>query len=286
MDASSTSCCIRYLFGIWESLSQPYTNIRRMCVGWICSRFWFIYSSSCSVYIYIHQHLIAAWWEPPHFFTCVWMHQICHYMGGGERMSWRRYVFLHRIHPHSILIGFSLLRRRKEREQRWEEEWIMKKWSEGVNVLLRVSIFTFPAMPSHHCGRHNDYTPTHTSMLIHFSWPLVLLCGVVPCLYWALLNNAAANIPPALDKTVSQEHNNNAKPKPSPSDCQTLPEQWTNWCNLGNGTENVCREKERERVYMCVYKYESEHACECVCVRCMLMVYVKAWRANALGFSR
>lgn len=186
--------------------------------------------------------------------------------GGGERMSWRRYVFLHRIHPHSILIGFSLLRRRKEKEQRWEEEWIMKKWSEGVNVLLRVSIFTFPAMPSHHCGRHNDYTPTHTSMFIHFSWPLVLLCGVAPCLYWALLNNAAANIPPVLDKTVSQEHNNNAKPKPSPSDCQTLPEQWTNWCNLGNGTENVCREKERERVYMCVYKYESEHACECVCV--------------------
>lgn len=187
-------------------------------------------------------------------------------------MSWRRYVFLHRIHPHSILIGFSLLRRRKEREQRWEEEWIMKKWSEGVNVLLRVSIFTFPAMPSHHCGRHNDYTPTHTSMHIHFSWPLVLLCGVVPCLYWALLNNAAANIPPVLDKTVSQEHNNNAKPKPSPSDCQTLPEQWTNWCNLGNGTENVCREKERERecTCVCINMRVSMHVSVsvCVCVVC------------------
>lgn len=39
----------------------------------------------------------------------------------------------------------------------------MKGWRGGASVLLWVSIFTSPAMPSHHCGPHNDCTPPHTS---------------------------------------------------------------------------------------------------------------------------
>lgn len=40
-------------------------------------------------------------------------------------MSWRRYVFLQRIHPHSILIGFSLPHRKKggNRGERRDESW-------------------------------------------------------------------------------------------------------------------------------------------------------------------
>lgn len=73
-------------------------------------------------------------------------------------MSWRRYVFLHRIHPQSILIGSSLFCWRKEKEQRWEEEWIKQGWrvEKESETLPRVSVFTFPAMPSHLCGLNNE----------------------------------------------------------------------------------------------------------------------------------
>ena len=123
MDASSascTSCCIRYLFGVQESLLQPHANIWSTYVGWIHSRFWFIYSSSCSVYIYT---CIYFWYytstlngsrrvgATTFFSTSVCTRSVTTW--GVARMSWRRYVFLHRIHPHSILIGFFFLRRKK-----------------------------------------------------------------------------------------------------------------------------------------------------------------------------
>lgn len=137
-----------------------------MDVWWIWGRFWFINPSSCGVYIFfdiIHQHLMAAGGrEPAHFFTLVRMHQICHYTGGRERMSWRRYVFLHRIHPHSILIGFSLHRKKRgNRGERRDESW---RGGGGENMLLWVSIFTSTAMPPHHRGPRGNYTPTNTHL--------------------------------------------------------------------------------------------------------------------------
>ena len=66
-------------------------------------------------------------------------------------MSWRRYVFLHRIHPHSILIGFSLLRKKKKREGTEVRGGMNHEEVEvggSKNVLLWVSIFISPAMPA------------------------------------------------------------------------------------------------------------------------------------------
>ncbi len=144
-------------------------------------------------------------------------------------MSWRRYVFLDRIHPHSILIGFSLLCRKKREGTEVRGRMNHEGMEGGASVLLWVSIFTSPAMPSNHRDPHNSYTPTYTFMHMHFSWSLVLLCGSVMHLYWSRFNNSAADIPSVLDKVASQKHDNNAELKLSPSDCQRLPEQWPNW---------------------------------------------------------
>lgn len=85
-------------------------------------------------------------------------------------MSWRRYVFLHRIHPHGILIGvFSLQKKRKGTEVRggMNHEGV----EGGENMLLWVSIFTSPAMPPHHVGPHNNNTPTLTTVHMHSASP-------------------------------------------------------------------------------------------------------------------
>lgn len=77
-------------------------------------------------------------------------------------MSWRSYVFLHRIHPHSILIGIVLLHRKKKRERTEVRGGMNHEGVEGGDVLLWVSILTSPAMPSYHRGLHSGYTPTQT----------------------------------------------------------------------------------------------------------------------------
>lgn len=77
---------------------------------------------------------------------------------GVEGMSRRSYVFLHRIHPHSILIGSSLSaeEKRRNRGERRNESRRAGGWGRSRQRLPRVSAFTSPAMPSHLCGLNNE----------------------------------------------------------------------------------------------------------------------------------
>ena len=156
----------------------------------------------CTVHIFfililfyiIHQHLMAAGGGILHIFSPRFECTRSVTTRGVERMSWRRYVFLHRIHPHSILIGFTLNRKREGTEVRgrMNHEEVEKTCCSG-----------FPSLPPQLCRLIIVALTITTHQHTVFSQPLEALCGAVTCLYSALLDNGAADIPSVLDKAAS-----------------------------------------------------------------------------------
>lgn len=74
----------------------------------------YITCSGYAVYIFdfTHQHLMAVGGQGSHtFFLLGFERGRSVTTWGVARMSWRRYVFLHRIHPPSILIGIFPVQR-------------------------------------------------------------------------------------------------------------------------------------------------------------------------------
>ena len=118
---------------------------------------------------------------------------------GVERMSWRRYVFLHRIHPHSILIGFFFLRRKK----RGNREVRGGMNHEGVEGGSERAALGFHLHLSSYA-----VSPLWPSQWLHTAARIYCTCtsASLRCYtgsYWALSNNGAADIPSVLDKTTS-----------------------------------------------------------------------------------
>lgn len=201
-------------------------------------------------------------------------------------MSWRRYVFLHRIHPHSILIGFSLLHQKKKKKKLTEVRGGMNHGWGGVAALgfhsHHPSYAASPLWPSQYLHHACWWTPArplwHCAMpqpvCMEPFWTMEQLTFFLCCL-WLLHRNIIM----LLNLNVSQWLSNIR----SAMDRLNEPQRWDG--------ERLQRKPPESCVWNmcgCEYKYGSEPACVCVreSVCCMLMVDVQAWRANARGCSR
>lgn len=98
-----------------------------------------------------------------------------------------------------------------------------------------------------------------------------------------LLNSGAADIPSVLVQAATQKHNNAAKTERLPVTVRQ---------SLCNGPTQQASEMgqrmsaEEESGCLCVRINMRVRMHARVCVRCMLMVDVQAWRANARGSPR
>lgn len=146
------------------------------------------HSSCCGTYIFlniIHQHLMAAVGREPAHFSPPLQCTRSVTSRGVERMSWRRYVFLHRIHPHSILIGFALVHRIKKKKGKKEKERANRGERRDESFRGRGTCCSgFPSSPSQLCHLvAAAFMQSLTSIRVDLCSPFVVLCGATMCLY-------------------------------------------------------------------------------------------------------